>query len=255
MHQNTNEWTEWRKQGIGASEVPIVIGISPWSTPYQLWQEKTGRKKSFEGNHVTHRGQELESKARKLYELTALEDMAPQVAIHPKYPICRCSLDGIRADGNLILEIKCPGEETHALAKAGKLPPYYMAQVQYQLAVTGADSCHYFSFGKDESFALIEVLPDLKQQGELIAAALHFWDDYILKDIPPPLMPQDVKEVNSPQFESLFALAARGSVEAKFNIINIGGHNKIRFGKYLCTKIKSKSGKDTYRLTTRTDGT
>jgi len=28
---------------IGASDVPVILGLSPWRTPYDLWSIKTGR--------------------------------------------------------------------------------------------------------------------------------------------------------------------------------------------------------------------
>ncbi len=251
MEQGSNEWLEWRRKGIGASDVATIIGASPWSTPYQLWLDKTGRKQAFEGNAATVRGQELESKARSRYELETLEDMPPGIAIHPKYDICRASLDGIRADNKLILEIKCMGEKNHALAMAGQIPEYYIPQMQFQLAATGADVCHFFAFGPDESSKLIEVVPDIKMQGELISAAMTFWEKFVLADIAPPLESADDKEVDPKEFEELFVMAASGHEKSKAEIIRLGGHTKIRCGKYLLSKSITKSGKDTYRLTVK----
>ncbi len=39
--QNTPEWHAFRRKRIGASDAPVIMGISPWKTPYQLWIEKT----------------------------------------------------------------------------------------------------------------------------------------------------------------------------------------------------------------------
>lgn len=41
--QNTQEWEKFRLQKIGASDAPIIMGVSPWKTPFQLWLEKTGQ--------------------------------------------------------------------------------------------------------------------------------------------------------------------------------------------------------------------
>lgn len=253
MEQGSKEWLEWRKQGIGASEVAALVGASPWSTPYQVWLDKTRRKAAFEGNAATIRGQELESKARSRYELETLEDMPPGIATHPKYEICRASLDGIRADKKLILEIKCMGAANHALAMSGVIPEYYIPQIQFQLAVTGADMCHFFAFGPDESSQLIEVLPDIKMQGELIATVLEFWEKHIIPDVAPPLTDKDDKEVEEKDFLDLFRLVEAGQEKMREVIIQQGGHNRIRCGKYLLTKSKTKTGKDTYRLTVKKD--
>lgn len=253
MQQNTPEWLEWRQKGIGASDIAAIIGASPYSTPYMVWLDKTGRKKAFEGNVATVRGQELESKARSRYELETLEDMPPAMAVHPKFEICRVSLDGKRLDNKLILEIKCPGEANHKLAMGKIIPAHYVSQVQYQLAVTGADCCHYFSFGPDESSALIEVLPDVAMQGMLVDAALNFWNNHVLTDIPPPLTSSDVIETENPEILSMFRLVEKGADHMRPEIIKLGGHTKIRCGKYLLSKSITKTGKDSFRLTVKSE--
>ncbi len=40
--QHSNEWLELRKNKIGASDAPIIMKVSPWKTPYRLWEEKLG---------------------------------------------------------------------------------------------------------------------------------------------------------------------------------------------------------------------
>jgi len=34
-----------RKGFIGGSDAPIILGLSPWKSPYQLWLEKIGQDK------------------------------------------------------------------------------------------------------------------------------------------------------------------------------------------------------------------
>jgi predicted phage-related endonuclease len=36
-------WLKVRTLGLGGSDVAAACGLSPWTTPYQLWLEKTGR--------------------------------------------------------------------------------------------------------------------------------------------------------------------------------------------------------------------
>ena len=42
VRQGTPEWLEARRQGIGGSDAAIVIGESPYRSPYDLWAEKCG---------------------------------------------------------------------------------------------------------------------------------------------------------------------------------------------------------------------
>jgi putative phage-type endonuclease len=62
-----DDWLEFRKGGIGSSDAPIIAGVSPYSTPYQLWEIKTRRKTEWIGNFATRRGHAVEPKARADY--------------------------------------------------------------------------------------------------------------------------------------------------------------------------------------------
>ena len=42
MQQGSEEWLKLRKNYLGASDAAVVLGISPFQTRYQLWQDKLG---------------------------------------------------------------------------------------------------------------------------------------------------------------------------------------------------------------------
>jgi hypothetical protein len=46
LAQRTPEWHQWRAQGITASESAIILGRSPYKTPWRLWAERTGLAKT-----------------------------------------------------------------------------------------------------------------------------------------------------------------------------------------------------------------
>lgn len=43
IFDNPDAWLEFRRTGIGASEVPAALGYNRYKSPYTLWAEKTGR--------------------------------------------------------------------------------------------------------------------------------------------------------------------------------------------------------------------
>lgn len=51
-----------RATGVGASDIPILacMKLQFGSTPYTLWEQKTGRAEPFKGNRFTYWGHELE---------------------------------------------------------------------------------------------------------------------------------------------------------------------------------------------------
>ena len=191
--QGTSEWLSWRRQGIGGSDAPVVMGVSPFKTPLELWREKTGQENGFEGNWATRRGNELEPVARAHYELLTDVEMAPALFVHPGYPFMRASLDGWNQELRRVLEIKCPGKEDHATAKAGRVPAKYVWQIQHQLFVTGGTSADYFSFD-GEAGVVVTVEPDQEAQAKLLAECEAFWK-CVTEKVAPKLTDRDFLQV------------------------------------------------------------
>lgn len=189
MKQQSAEWLNWRKGGIGASEAPVITGDSPWLTPLQLWEQKLGLSQPRAKNPAMLRGLMLEPLAREAYEAYTGNIMEPHCRIHPGHEFMLASLDGISLEGDLILEIKCPGAEDHQAALAGRIPQKYQAQIQHQLSVTGAQACHYWSFdGRDG--VLVEVTPDGSYIRDLIEVEQEFWQQVLNRE-PPQAGSQD----------------------------------------------------------------
>jgi putative phage-type endonuclease len=173
--QGTPEWHHWRRQGIGASDAPVITGESRFKTPRVLWSIKTGRALQESDNPPARRGRALESLARQAYEARMEIQMEPQCVTHDQRDWMRASLDGLSFDGAVLLEIKCPMNlGDHALARAGNIPPHYHAQIQHQLEVTGAEEAHYWSFDGAQG-VLVRARPDRDYITRLIDAEAAFW--------------------------------------------------------------------------------
>lgn len=192
MDQKTKDWHEWRGKGIGSSDAPIIMGVSPYKTPYQLWETKIGVKQPTDddGNWATRRGNELEPVARSMYELETGLEMPATLAYNEKYPFLRASLDGWNAETQTLLEIKCPGRDDHATAMSGKIPEKYIPQVQHQLFVTGAKEAHYYSF-KDGKGVLVRARADMDYIELLVRKEIEFWCEFVEKEVPPPFTDRD----------------------------------------------------------------
>lgn len=145
LEQNTPEWLEFRKTKIGASDTPSIMGVSPWTTPLQLWEKKLGFKES-KTTWSMEQGHKNEQYARFTFEEDFGKSFPPKVFVSDEYPWMMASVDGISEDGD-ILEIKCPGySEDHHLALEGIVPAHYMPQLQHQMIVCGVTSMWYYSF-------------------------------------------------------------------------------------------------------------
>lgn len=189
LKQGSADWLTYRLTMRNASETAAVLGVSPWTTPYQLWLLKTGRKQQAVTPAMQH-GTALEPAARAAYEEQTGSIMQPLVLQDGAYS---ASLDGMTLDGDLIVEIKCPvrGQDS-ALWKevqAGWVPDHYAAQVQHQLMVSGAALAHLWVF--DGAQGLLRPIEPIEEAMQRIREGWELFQGYLDSDTPPPLTDAD----------------------------------------------------------------
>jgi putative phage-type endonuclease len=188
LKQNTPEWEAWRKTKIGASDAPVIMGVSPHETPYQLWEEKLdlATKKKTWGMEQGHL---MEEKARKELEKLTGFLFSPQVKDHPTIPWMGASLDCMEVSGKYIGEIKYANQEDYCLAASGKIPEKHFPQLQHQLEVCGLEMTFYFSFNGEQG-ALVKVYRDDAYIKKMIKKEEEFWEK-IQNWTPPDLTDRD----------------------------------------------------------------
>lgn len=145
------EWLKARQKGIGGSDAASVLGISPWKTNVQLWEEKTGitEPEDISEKEVVRFGKESEAAIRQLFQLDFPEyqvsyDEFGMIANEPDCPFIFATLDGELTDQNGrkgILEVKTTEIRRPIDWKKwkGQVPDYYYAQIVHQLLATGYD--------------------------------------------------------------------------------------------------------------------
>jgi putative phage-type endonuclease len=207
--QGTPEWHAHRRIHRNASETPVVLGVSPWATPYQLWQAKLGLVEP-EVNAAMLHGTQLEPAARAAYEALTGLTMQPLVLVDGAYT---ASLDGMTLAGDRIVEVKCRYKgkaSTLWQSVAGReLPEHYRWQVQQQLMVSGADVADVYVFDGTEGI-VFPVAPDPASWPPIRVA----WDTFmqlVVTRSPPPLAKGDVRERDDPEWTA----AAATYLEAK----------------------------------------
>ena len=201
MQQGTKEWLELRKNHIGASDAPVIMGVSPWRTPYQLWQEKLGLGTAQAENSAMRYGKEMEETARRTYESYTGNLVSPEIVFHPEKKFMMASLDGLSLDRSIAVEIKTSNADDHELAKKGKIPEKYFPQVQHQLACLNLNLLHYFSYRSGEG-VIVEVERDEAFIQRLYLEEGNFWDKVLSLDAP-DLSERDYVKITDEDFERL----------------------------------------------------
>lgn len=186
LKQGSKKWHWFRSKGFGASDANILMGQNKWKTIVDLWAAKTGRPtEPFVMNDAVQHGIDTEPEARQRFTDATGIEVEPICAISLENPFIRASLDGINAERNIIVEIKCPSRmPIHMKAVRGEIPEYYYPQVQHQLYVTGAEIACFWSYMQSMGGFCLEYKPNLPYIEELVRRETKLWE-CIEKDIEP----------------------------------------------------------------------
>ncbi len=135
LNQGSEEWLKYRKGGIGASDISIIMGSNPYSTPMKLWDIKCGFKQEDEPNQSMKHGIEYEEIARQWINSQRQLHLKPLCVEDIDKPHFRASFDGYDFDTETLCEIKCPTSEKildNAINNQA-IPDYWYDQMQWQI--------------------------------------------------------------------------------------------------------------------------
>lgn len=204
--RDREEWLSMRVKSIGASEIAAAVGVSPFKTPFRLWEEKTGRRKpaDLSGNPAVQFGTKAEEFLRGLYlaeHPDIVGDYHPfDILFQRERPWMTCTLDcelfNTTTNEKGILEIKTAetAKKIQLEKWDGKVPDYYYAQLLHQQIACGDEyrfSTLYAklrllngnSYLREYDFSRDDLSADREW---LLNEAERFWW-YVEKDTMPPV--------------------------------------------------------------------
>ena len=182
LEQGTPAWSEWRSQGIGASDAPAIMGENPWKSADQLLRQKCGLKDN-NSNAAMDRGTELEPVARRRYEIKVGIQVLPACLQSARFEWLRASVDGLSADGSAVVEIKCGESVYRNSAASRKVPKYYFGQLQHILAVTSLPSIDFWCYLPNRPEVHLQVPRDDSYIERMLDAEHLFWQQVLKKRI------------------------------------------------------------------------
>lgn len=263
-------WLKSRKSGVGGSDMSTILGLNSFKTPYELWLEKTGRvePEDISDKWAVVKGNALENELRKRFRAQHPEmlvtDGTDKQFISREKPYLRASLDGIlqREDGSFgILEIKTAGNrrsgDWHDEDGNLRIPPYYLAQVEFYALVTGWTWGYVYAAIGDDEPVEIPFEADVEDMAAIDKAAADFWH-FVTDGVPPALtgsgdvqkaFPEPTPDIVDESDDDLYDLLAK--LEGTGNqlkdlkaeqkalqeqvIVRIGSHTGIRCGNLQAT--------------------
>ena len=186
------DWLALRQKGIGGSDSAAVCGFNRYCSPLEVWLRKTGRKDAEPDNEAMYFGRMLEPLIREEFsKRTGLTvQTCPFMFASKEYPYMIANIDGVvtEKDGTKsLLEIKTTNSFTTAkdLEENG-LPIEWYFQISHYFLVTGLKKAHVGVLIGGNQFKYQVVERDEETIENIIALESHFWNEYVLKDVPPP---------------------------------------------------------------------
>jgi putative phage-type endonuclease len=219
-----------RRNGIGASDTPIIMGYSTYKTPYQLYLEKTGivDDKEEELTEQQYWGNALEPVIiNRFREENGVEITFPDTIYHPKHPFIFANLDGWIESEKAVVEAKCANSYQRKewdMASTDGIPLNYLIQIAKQCAITDASRgyCAVLIGGMEYKQFVYE--RDLALEELIIQSDIDFWHCVQNKIEPAPMNTSDCRlkfptphpdKVANATYKTFNALVELGEVKSK----------------------------------------
>ncbi len=183
-----------RKNGIGASESAIILGLSKYCTPYELWSIKTGKMSppDLSKNEAVWWGIKMEPIIAERYEEETGEKLEnkPETVYANDCDFMLCHPDRFVKGKDKIIEIKTARFNSSQWGESGtdQIPAEYVIQVQHQLACVGFEEADLVVYFKNLGKISIYTIKRNEQIISVIKEKIYsFWINNVVADIAPAL--------------------------------------------------------------------
>jgi putative phage-type endonuclease len=173
--ERTPAWWNWRRAGVGSSDAATILGEKRARSVDRLLLEKQQPQKNSARQFEQARSATRERQARAHYCQMAGVTVQPACVQSIARPWQRASLDGLSADGERAVGIKC-GQATYARTAARRRPArHHFPQLQHILSVIGLPALDYWCYCPPHPPLRVEVQRDEAYIERLVAAEEAFW--------------------------------------------------------------------------------
>lgn len=165
---------------LGGSDVPVILGLSPYKSPLRLYAEKLGHDfgDDADARPYLRDGQDLEPLiVQRLAErFPALKIRRARTFVHPEHDYLRGTVDRIGLDdgSRIVIEIK-----TTSPSRFGRwldaTPLDYQAQVQFYLACSGYTRARIACWCYGRELVVRDLAANPRFQRAMIQRCREFW--------------------------------------------------------------------------------
>ena len=185
-----------RSKYIGGSDIGAILGLSRFRSPLAVWMEKTGKEVKRLDSLPLRFGSFAEAFVASEYaRSTGFELIHDEsIYVHPKYSyasahIDRFVLEHSSSSPSRILECKTANPFSAGdwgEVGSDEVPMSYLCQCIWYMAITDINRIDLAVLFGNADFRIYEITRDLELESVILQKANLFWNEYVLKDLPPP---------------------------------------------------------------------
>jgi putative phage-type endonuclease len=198
-----HDFTQDRTKYIGGSDIGAILGLSPYKSPLAVWMEKTGKDvKPVDSLPLRFGSFAEEFVANEYAKATGFALRHDEsIYIHPNHSYRSAHIDrfvhkeGLHMPATKILECKTANPFSRAQwgePGSDQVPMSYLCQCVWYMAITGIEKTDLAVLFGNTDFRIYCIARDRELENLVLKKAHHFWNEYVLKDLPPPAQsPED----------------------------------------------------------------
>ena len=185
------EWLEWRKRGIGGSEVAALVGLHPYLSPFAIYMDKTSELEPREDTEAMRLGRDLEGYvADRFSEKTGIKvRRKPCILMDDECDFMIADIDRWNKKEGIGLECKTmsPTSKSARGLEDNNVPPQYYIQCQWYMMITGFTVWNLAILLLGRGFYTFTIDRNDEDIAALRQAATDFWNGYVVpRKMPPP---------------------------------------------------------------------
>jgi len=182
------QWLQLRRKGIGGSDAGVIAGVNNYKSVLDLYNEKTGIVPiTEEDNEALRVGRDLEEYvAKRFCEATGKKvHRSNYMYISDEYPFMLADVDRLIVGEDAGLECKTVNAYGKGKFEDGDIPLSYLFQCYHYMFVTGKRTWYLAALIMGIGFKWYRIEWDEKLIPSLVSAEKQFWNNNVLKNIPP----------------------------------------------------------------------
>lgn len=195
------EWLALRRTGIGGSDAAAILGLSPWRSQMDVWLDKRGlaeERDDPDGDFLMELGKLMEPVITDLYERETKRKTYPGTLVRSlEIPILLGTPDRLCQDEQRGVELKTENQFTDLFGTPGtdEIPDHYLVQVAHYMAITEVPVWDVAVLHGGTRFEIYTVHRDLELEERMIERLLVWWQEHIVRGIPPDVDSSDAWRV------------------------------------------------------------